>query len=123
MSAKHLLKPQRQKGLKNEESRAECTVFPAMVCGWCPRSLLRGERTWAIAIQRVLSEQKFRTEFPSFLGKNGLIQKNEDFLYENLLPDVPSSSLSNSSSQTVRVDFPSNQELSGTPKPLLFSQK
>ena len=45
----------------------------------------RGERNWAIAIWRFLSEPKFRTEFPSFLGKDAPNSEERGDLYEPLL--------------------------------------
>ena len=46
--------------------------------------ILRGERTWAIAMQTVVRESKFRTEFPCFifLRKNGL-DSEERRIYTN----------------------------------------
>ena len=45
---------------------------------------LRGERTWAIAIQTVLREPKFRTEFPYFSReKRSEFRRKRDF-YEPL---------------------------------------
>ena len=61
----------------------------------------RGERTWAIAIQTVLREPKFRTEFPCFSSeKRTRIQKKEGgFIRTPPHRYGPSSSLSNSSKE------------------------
>ena len=56
---------------------------------------VRGQRTWATAISRALSESKFRTEFPMFpREKKAQIQKKEGFIRTPPIHYGPSSSVS-----------------------------
>ena len=51
----------------------------------CFRASIREERTWAIAIETVLREPKFRTEFPYFSREKRSEFRRKRDLYEPLL--------------------------------------
>ena len=54
---------------------------------------VREEGTWAIVIYRILSEPKFRADFPFFLGKSGLNSEERGIHTNPSYHDGPSSSI------------------------------
>ena len=71
--------------VKHYGGHFETTIFKGKLSSKSLQIVIRGERTWAIAIRPFYANQKFRTEFPYFSRQKRPEFRRKRDLYESLL--------------------------------------